>query len=80
MLYILHQGHQCLDLLGELLELFKGDSQSSHGPVSPPFKGIVDGVAKVKDISMGANMIILFPLAMMRTKGEVKLKVNSNPQ
>lgn len=69
-----------LDLLGELLKLFKSDRQSSQRPRFAPFGGIRDGIAKIADISVGVDMIILFSLATVKSESKVKLETNSNPQ
>lgn len=48
--------------------------------VSPPSKGIKDGVVKVVDASAGIDMIILFFLAMARIEDKKSLEANSKPQ
>lgn len=48
-------------------------------PASPPSKKTKEGIAKVIDALAGEDVMVLFPLAMVRTEGEVKPKTNSNP-
>lgn len=47
-------------------------------PTSPPFGGSEE-VNKATNVLVGVDMIVLFPLAIAQTKGEVVSEVNSNP-
>lgn len=51
----------------------------AEDPTSPPFKGTRDRVAKVTEASVGADMIVLFSLAMVGIEGKEKSEINSNP-
>lgn len=50
------------------------------GPTSPPSRGMGDRIAKVVDASAGAEMIVLFSLAMVHTRDKRCLKANFKTQ
>lgn len=47
-------------------------------PHLSPSEGTRDKIAKVVDILMRVDMVILFSLAMVKTKSKVKRETNSN--